>query len=135
MDLPQKKEITKKMKTELSELIHLYLGCECLDASNVIYTLKPSHLPSNWQTCDHPHKLILRPLSSMTDEEARIIWNLYDGSPAITNPKCALTDHTFHANFTPKEWFSITQHLFKLGFDLFDLIPSGQAIDKTTLNK
>jgi hypothetical protein len=80
---------------------------------------------------DENSQIVLRQLSSMTEEEAL---------------HCHLLEHPLDKNNT-KGWQVIDyyskdpfctakpfRYLLSCGFDLFDLIPSGLAIDATTIN-
>jgi len=51
--------------TNIKEVIHLYLGCECVHDGEY-YTLKPSNLSNNWQSVECWHKPILRRLDSIS---------------------------------------------------------------------
>lgn len=78
---------------------------------------------------------ILRPLSSMTNEEARDMWHIAGGSPGVTNPMCALTDYTFHANWPIDKWAIVFPLLLSKGFDVFNLHASGECLYEQDLNK
>jgi len=80
-------------------------------------------------------KLVLKKLSDMTEEEA---WDIWGKVPrhrdhGVTNPKCAITDATFHANWSIHDWVIAFPILLSKGFDLFGLLESGDAIDAKTL--
>ncbi len=100
--------------------------------------------PNKWHNCDANHlKPILRKLSSMTQDEARelfkIVFPLKELMPII------------EYNDVEKMWVSVTripfghrvavqldygsaeqfQFLLSKGFDLFSLIESGQALERT----
>jgi hypothetical protein len=114
------------MKTEINEVIHFYLGCEMMGISGVKYILQPSHLPSNWRSVENPvsGKPILRPLSSMTEEEQVEYTELINNIP-VNFPDNA-------EGITMVDAIG-TAWLLKKGFDLFGLIESSQALDLTTI--
>lgn len=64
-------------------------------------------------------KPILRPLSDMTDEE-------------INHKRSILTETKDYSKYE-RQVAEMFHYMITRGFDLFDLIPSGQAIDKTKL--
>jgi hypothetical protein len=83
---------------------------------------------------------ILRPLSDMTDEEIKqVAWLLHRFKPEDIRGK----DNVGNIKVTNKSpfyyWINVRQHLnadtciylLSKGFDLFELIESGLAIDKT----
>ncbi len=85
-------------------------------------------------------QLILRPLSSMTEDEnltAQEIVSAFDklltrsGNARIFNERLRGEFNTIE-----KDIFKMSQltiYLLSIGIDLFNLIPSGLAIDKTTM--
>jgi len=127
------------MKKELWDVFHLYYGCEVMFVGGNEYFFKNGDI----YTIDHHifykmakdfedfnfenYKLILRKMTDITDEERNIASNL-SGLVALGT-----------ANIGDKNLiYSEAEHiayLLKQGFDLFGLIESGQAIDKTTLKK
>ena len=133
------------MKTELKEVIHLYLGCDAIigkqsgqeNAKHLIGTLV-GYDTKNKGTCTFIYydkgvsttcitptsiKPILRPISDMTQEESKIYHSLNKLYPASPVHHIMVE----HATFETFAW------LLKKQFDLFELIESGQAIDKTKL--
>jgi hypothetical protein len=98
---------------------------------------------NGWHNCDALRvKPILRPLSSMTEEEAKDIATIYfkpfdDKSFSFSISSCGLVRIKYHhasllyggtspiGDYTPE----IFTYLLSKSFDLFDLIPSGLAID------
>lgn len=53
--------------TQLKDVIHFYLGCECIDPTDgSYYKLKPSNLSNNFQSVECRHKPILRRLDSIS---------------------------------------------------------------------
>lgn len=120
------------MDKQLKDYLHLYLGCEMACHKDFIPNsreestrgegfciLTPdllSDIDRNRLEYGTPHfKPILRPLSDMTEEEAKEAYTIRG-------------KNAFH-EFTGE---TVKYLLFK-HFDLFDLIESGHAIDKTTL--
>ncbi len=70
-------------------------------------------------------KIVLRPLSDMTEDEYKYLGFSDHGIEMIKSGKDEFT----------QIWTAIELiYLLKQGFDLFGLIESSQAIDKTTLN-
>lgn len=89
-------------------------------------------------------KLLLRPISSMTEEEAKEFINItYSNleSSSIGPIMVGQHDMEFHSGKTAYHlwWSSISPQefvwLISKSFDIFYLIPSQQAIDITKLNK
>jgi hypothetical protein len=127
---------------EIKDYLHLYLGCDAMIAEGKdLYTL--TAIQSNSTLCvmrnkkdsrngDWIHnkniKPILRPLSSMTEEEMKECGNLdYDFSdePELNQWDWREFDTLISAN---QFHYLLSRH-----FDLFGLIEAGLAIDKTTL--
>jgi len=142
------------MQIKLVDVLHLYLGCEGKNHNGETIDLTSRTLNLIW--CNViGFKPILRPLSDMTEEEALIYFslplksiilkkNVYAESISFNykwvNPKYASNNQDSFSysevgigngfqSFTQKQFL----FLLKRGFDLFGLIESGQAIDKTTL--
>lgn len=107
------------MKIEFKDVAHLYKGCICTrldeDGKTVVFRLTIYNLNYHKQSLDEL-KPILRLLKSLTDEE---IAECREASK-VNGHGCV------------KDALR-TAYLLKQGFDLFNLIESGQAIDKTTL--
>lgn len=167
---------------EIKDYLHLYLGCECVtddgrtgwfagfdicekDYSIVMITVRFPGEEEDWSVlndndeCDRI-KLVLRPLSDMTEEEAAHIGQLVYGKPdsvkwriehkngylkiyrkhyqkAITIDY-ASADLDFYDGDeldTSLRQIEIFQYLLSKSFDLFGLIDAGLAIDKTTQQK
>lgn len=120
------------MEKKIEDYLHLYLGCEIkigdqieiLDAvgqSGEFESLYKGHL-RNFYHISVGVKPILRPLSDMTEEEKFEIqqisgWVDYN--------------HYINQGFCKPEVF---KYLLSKSFDLFGLIESGLAIDKTKIN-
>ncbi len=84
-------------------------------------------------------KPILRPLSSMTKEEAKeflgdagikaFIYEIAEGGIKYLEDEDAGAEYLFFSAIDPQRFhWLLSKH-----FDLFNLIPSGLAIDKTTM--
>ncbi len=144
------------MKTELKDVIHFYLPCQAIrikdiekckdDKRHLNYATKTAfNIMSEWEfegktvgplICfgeqrqyDQEQvsniKLILRTLSDMTEEE----YTHFEKLTHLHNSHiCEMADEVIEHG-TPE----IFAYAIKQGFDLFGLIESGQAIDKTTL--
>lgn len=119
---------------DLKDFIHLYLGCEYIIAFGNGNTTSP--LKIDGDTINNFSKgrivnikLLLRPLSSMTEEEAEQIgiWNWWkaNGDTDIDMSKIYWISQTF----LPSHFVS----LLSKGFDLFGLIEEGLAIDSSKL--
>lgn len=113
------------MKIELKDVLHLYIGCEIkselMGVQHKFTDFSPRTLPLFEKGS---FKLILRPLLSMREEEAMAVG--YNDA----NEFLQMIDEV------GEEWrIGINDYLFLLRqhFDLFGLIESGQAINKTTL--
>lgn len=130
---------------EIKDFLHLYLGCEVLYNDGVYYLESVQHYSLKYgqrRGCfimidaDDCHwvrpkdiKPILRPLSSMTEEEMNECWFNMEGAVEI---RCEYKDggvKKFDA--TPAQ----VVYLLSKGFDLFGLIDAGLAIDRLTTLK
>lgn len=113
----------------IQDYIHLYFGADCMEAI-IVPDQEPeferSHI--NIRTCFNLErglslvKPILRPLSSMTQQEADEYNKLYG----------TLFNMADMINQVMQSASSI-KYLLSRHFDLFNLIPEGLAIDSTTL--
>jgi hypothetical protein len=170
---------------KIEDYLHLYLGCDVNVTGegkyNGVYTLekiitcgfgviitKPP-MKVSFKMQHDKHKLILRPLSDMTEEELRIVLNFMETH--FSKDSKLYSRIRERVEFTSKEiwaqWYCIKENgekdivanlshdidglsifggnnyyrcylktipfLISKGFDLFGLIESGLAIDKTTL--
>ncbi len=113
------------MKTEPKEILHLYLGCEMVTEKGNIFKLEPHHFPSNWQEeyIFNKAKPLLRPLSDIKETEIVEMFNLNETSGVYV----FRVDNENTHRFTSKQFL----YLLKQGFDLFQLIENGYAIDKS----
>lgn len=137
------------MENKITDYLHLYIGCEILMNGGNTYKLagveKAKGFWVYYDNSERTHwmptldlKLILRPLSDMTEEEVNECWNRLDWSENITTPanRRRLLNDEFLDSDEGREagWFSfckILPYLLSKSFDLFGLIESGLAIDKT----
>lgn len=122
---------------DIKDYLHLYLGCDCMMTRNSYHAVHQLRLSS-----DTPFKLtgqlsdyfsdsktmaeckpILRPLSDMTEEEEKE----YEATRVFV--RATPVHQVGNMQWTPETF----RYLLKQGFDLFNLIPEGLAIDKTKL--
>jgi len=80
-------------------------------------------------------KLILRPLSDITKEEANEAWILGGGSNAVTNRIYAIQHLVRYTHLYRGGMVRIVNYLRKHGFDLDDLEEAGFAVYKTDIKK
>lgn len=119
------------MKTEIKteDILHLYLGFEChvhnsrqLNRVIGIHTngnVQVSHAQAAQDKFEAEYvTLILRPLSDITEEEKEDVHKIRDEN--FTSP-------------TLETYGRVTQYLLRKGFDVFGLIESGKAKDKTKM--
>jgi len=137
------------MKTELKDVINFYLGCEMISKKGTIWILAPSNFPNNWKDSYFlTSKPLLRPLSDMTEEEAVevtkpiVIYGYTEGRSyeAYRNSfgKIVVSWGISHLEkYVPQSELHFTTeqfiYLIKQGFDIFGLIDSSQAVDKTKI--
>lgn len=141
------------MQTQLKDVIHLYMGAQCLIGDNkhpdIVMMLNETGLsvctgtnnkgiPIWYKTASC--KLLLRPLSSISREEVTELWLLLEYN---TGARISSIIYLFKTLFEDKDFddpedafsFSDTvkvlNRLRKHSFDCDNLIPTGQAIDKT----
>jgi hypothetical protein len=114
---------------KLKDVLHLYLGCPCKgDEGDMTYTLvdvgidrSPMLLDKYGNECViFDFKPILRPLSSMTEEE-----KLFCGFSLEAAPQYYVDEECFS--------FKQVKYLLSKHFDLFNLIGEGLAIDTSNL--
>jgi len=129
-------------KKHIKDYLHYYIGCDVLlrlegyenpmpitGIGETFFVLKFQNGDSKIRI-QHINciRLILRPLSSMTDEELNVCGNMiYDFSddPELSKHKW----RDFEIGLAPEQF----HYLLQQGFDLFGLIESGLAIDKTKI--
>lgn len=121
------------MEKKIEAYIHLYLGCGATEGNDALVG-KLSGIHLNHCYIDYDYKiqsvsidnlkLVLRPLSDMTEEELKH----FGVSETLTKEE--LQQHFFDCPFfTPDEYVYLLKH----GFDLFGLIEDGLAVDKTKM--
>jgi hypothetical protein len=139
---------------DIRSYLHLYVGCECeASQEGVKFTYNIKITPE--LLCDYDWiKPILRPLSDMTEDEAVEFIHLKHRSILCNIDRTEVTKiifgeskniihftyfkkrgcgaegggQTYYVNQSDPEQFMF---LLSKGFDLFDLIPAGLAIDRT----
>ena len=162
---------------EIKDYLHLYLGSECLYeykfttqdgieirkakmigfCENGVVELRPIDKHGNTSSTVTLRrdvrgiKLILRPLSDMTNSEAQVFYRNYwgkdyaedwsgDTGSAYFNPKKVqiTKEHTMRIfeglDYETGDFLTVARmipQLLRCGFDLFGLIESGLAISKT----
>lgn len=121
-------------KKDRKDYLHLYLGCDIRNnITGTIVKLNSGWLhelrSNSYELNDW--KLILRPLSDMTEEEAKDCHNLTTIQKSIDG-KDVIGYYRENEPFLEPIQFAF---LLSKHFDLFGLIDAGLAIDKTTLNK
>lgn len=115
------------MSTErkLNDYLHFYLGCEFeyeVDAKRYRDIIKSVGTTVNAMFRPEEILILLRPLSDMTMDE----WNEI-GKKSRSGQNIRTAGDLWKMNAEE------TAYLISKGFDLFNLIPDGLAIDKTTL--
>jgi len=122
------------MSKNIADYLHLYLGCEVMlwtDATNPVFEPERKRLVIDAKVYDHitlktaldvGAKLILRPLSDMSEEEAKELG---------LNDLAKILYHGTQRVFS----FDQVRYLLSKHFDLFNLIGEGLAIDANTLKK
>lgn len=141
--------------TQLKDVLHLYIGCESkvtggefyddglgkivvIDHEEHLITVSDRTIYDRTKYCVEADisdiTPILRPLSDMTEDEVNYVY-LFIHNQKLTykwqNAIMHLSDGIRNGGigFTPE----LTIYLLSRSFDLFGLIESGQAIDKTKL--
>lgn len=129
------------MKTELKEVIHLYLGCEMTDG-RILHSVDIDGewmlLAPNGGGCtnfchkwDESVKPILHRLEDMTEMHENEVCNII-GIMGIDAYKHAfIKEGTYMIKL--KDSVELYTFLLKNGYDIFGLIDSGQAVDYKTL--
>jgi hypothetical protein len=121
------------MKKELKDFIHLYLGCQCqfetdtfiLDGiigGQIVYSTESDESGEGIYDIEDI-KPILRKLSDMTEEETNEFNMIYYDEQFETEYQKIITNA------------KATSFLLSKHFDIFNLIPSGLAIDSKTLKE
>lgn len=152
------------MKVEFKDVLNLYVGCEAKVNEGVIITggneptnrlCKIVQVDNNatcvlandyWEFTFNASEIkpILRPFNDLTVEEMKLIGKITspDESPsesdligAVEHIRKLGLDAIRFSELTPRQVFELTSFLLKRGFDLFGLIDSGQALDKTKMTE
>lgn len=103
---------------------HLYIGCQMVSNTTGRHG---KLLQVRVDDTDYEAKPILRPLSDMTQEEAKHIIDFFGKEVTVKGWKSNY--ETTCLNHNPE----FTRWLLSLGFDIFGLIKAGIALDKTTI--
>jgi len=145
------------MEKKIEDYLHLYYDCECLcekvdGSEGWRCNLNDYHIQDCY-SAKIKIKLLLRPLPDILNTEAHHVYKEYfgkemaddwsgDTGSAYFRPK-QIRVNSSHAIriFNGDDWeqgdfmkvLSLVPYLLKQSFDLFSLIESGLAIDKTTL--
>jgi hypothetical protein len=117
----------------IKDYLHLYLGCEIqsLSGGTMIYTLTgigrkqalfSDRYGNEMWLAENDYKPILRPLSSMTEDEKQE----YEATRVFV--RATPVHQIGNMQWTPETF----KYLLSKHFDLFGLIEAGLAIDKTT---
>lgn len=142
---------------EVKDVLHLYLGCECavdyrdregegmmIDRISGVYEDGSAAISNGYIEPISKLKPILRPLSDMTEDEAVELANIHkydipdDDGVREELINVYSDEGELHLG---KPYLPIGMYkegmlwLLKQHFDLFSLIESGQAIDKTNQKK
>lgn len=115
----------------IKDCLHLYLGCEInyhlySDGEGYMANLTGTMI-DNWESYNQfkPAKLILRPLSDMTEEEGKEVCRYTRDAQAFVKFNTAIGKEAINA--------TTMVYLLSKHFDLFGLIDAGLAIDKTKI--
>lgn len=131
------------MEKKIENYLHLYVWQKCvvrykLDKEEVEKTLTPVHLHEFLNECA-VCKPILRPFSDMEDYERTVVYDLEMRDEEIDYSRkvqCVKIWYSRTSFFMLNKWNQETfRYLLSRGFDIFGLIESGLAIDKTTLTR
>jgi hypothetical protein len=140
--------------TNINQFLPFYIGCEMLTywgEQKEILTLKGvigdvaiygydkdyNTILHSWDMSDpetkHPDKPILRPLESMTEEEASGCWSECGCRHSFNNSVCNYryvlnSINNSESNVTPKAWFKVTKWLCEKGFDIWELHSQGLCL-------
>lgn len=118
----------------IKDYLHLYLGCSYQWKDDDGEWRRPELLTAyqlnSIRQSGREVKLILRKLSDMTEEEMDEVWYGHE-------TKTVLVLDYKNSGITRKVALCSerTRYLLSKGFDIFDLIPAGLAIDSTTLKE
>ena len=98
---------------ELKDVLHFYLGAKCRVANH--------------------RSLILRRLEDMTEEECEEASIICGKKRIYLQAYWSGNGNARYMYTTPEQCFRLTRYFLSLGFDLFNLINRGLAIDAKTL--
>lgn len=132
---------------KIEDYLHLYRGVNCLilntnrtaifNGFTVLVSSGASGANmtyldgiNSFHTTPDNIKPFLRPLSSMTEEEAAYIDDEFSFGHVMSNLSNSLKEGSLY-QMRVSETFEITRYLLSKGFDLFGLIEAGLAIDST----
>lgn len=130
------------MKKELKDYLHLYACAKCLIVKNfgakvIEETVTINTLYENQFNDGHKSyikKLILRPLSDMTEEEENEIECEFGSYGLGVNHLCnALKNHDMRYVKRLDDAFNLTRYLLSKHFDIYGLIEAGLAINKSKI--
>jgi hypothetical protein len=119
----------------IQDYLHLYLGCDVIHKDGTTAKLVSTttmgecafiHNDTNQFGVSSPEefgKLILRPISDVTPEEAEEMWYMIE-------PKNVLEMQGHRQTYKVALCSERTRYLLSKGFDLFGLIDAGLAISK-----
>ena len=132
------------METKIKDVSHLYMGCPLLSEEGAKDTKSYTWFD---RVSDGKHKPILSRLEDMTEEDAKELLKIRYGRAGWFNPiyerhSSLCVDFYFYDSNQKKcvsqlDWDTLNAesvaYLLSKGYDLFNLIPSGEAIDRKTL--
>lgn len=142
------------MEKKLQDYIHFYIGQPCVNSwfaeTHDMYdngwilagvdkiSTKPYKLENSDDfSWSQEVKPLLRPLSAVTDEEAQEAAEILGGASHISKEgqirqfkELIERIYNMQTNIPGMRWIRLTVFLLSRGFDLFDLIESGLALDK-----
>jgi hypothetical protein len=136
------------MEKKLEDYAHLYIGCEFMAESEPnskepnIETIKSVDNSIKMVNFGHGDaklftdiKLLLRPLSTMTDDEVNELWDKQlNWNEKYHNKRDTIFSSGFDdCQFDLYDAATVAKYCLSKGFDLFKLIPAGLAIDATKL--
>jgi len=114
------------MTLQVEEVLHLYFGQKFQDSQGRILELN-NLIKHPGEAMSLGGKLILRPISDLKDEDLANLseWRIYSRAFAKEMYRNRVQTNTLYT--------SDVLSFLKMGFDLFNLIGTEQAIDATTL--
>lgn len=122
-----------EIKKQIKDFLHLYFqqSCQWKYVDWERWNINPITAVELKSSFDASFEIkpILRPLSDMTEEERLYLCQMFP-EKTFTMVDYIIKNIT---TLTLNNSFEITRYLLKQGFDLFGLIESGLAIDKTKM--